>query len=198
MQVERRKYRSGLLVASCGILLTLGLSPFYTGKAHADSEPQLTSIPGSEASLSALIRSYAVYTMCSIPALVDHSPRILELASMPGLKWITKAFIRITFFDQFVGGDTAQETVPLLHNLRAANKGALFAYSVEVDEAEATAFAKSYTNYKGPPPHKRIADEMIRCIDVAADFEDGIPNTTAGGRRTWVAIKMVSLCYNYV
>jgi proline dehydrogenase len=189
-QVGNTKRSSVLLVASGGILLALGLSPFYTGRAHADSETQLTS-KSNETPLGALIRSYAVYTMCSIPALVDHSPKILELASMPGLKWITEAFVRITFFDQFVGGDTAQKTVPLLHSLRATNKGALFGYSVEVDEADATAFAQSHPKHKGPPPHKRIVDEMIRCIDVAADFEDSFADKSSGGRRTWVAIKMV-------
>ena len=107
------------------------------------------------------------------------------------MKWITEAFVHITFFDQYVGGDTAQKTVPLLHNLRAANKGALFAFSVEVNDAEATAFAKSHAKRKGPPLHKHNVDEMIRCIDVAGDFEDGIADTPAGGRRTWVAIKMV-------
>jgi proline dehydrogenase len=191
-QVTNRKHPRSILVASGGILVALGLSPFYAGRAHADSEAQLTS-KSNETSLGALIRSYAVYTMFSIPALVDHSPRILELASIPGLKWITEAFVRITFFDQFVGGDTAQKAVPLLHSLRAANKGALFAYSVEVEEAEATAFAQSHAKHKGPPPHKRIVDEMIHCIDVAADFEDSFTDKSTGGRRTWVAIKIVSL-----
>jgi proline dehydrogenase len=176
-----------LLVASGGFLLALGLSPSYAGRVHADSEAQVTS-KSTETSLGALIRSYAVYTMCSIPALVDHSPRVLELASLPGLKWVTEAFVRITFFDQFVGGDTAQEAVPLLHTLRAANKGALFAYSVEVDEVQAMQLGEKH---KGLSPHKRIVDEMIRCIDVAADFEDNVAGGVTG-RRTWVAVKIVS------
>lgn len=93
-----------------------------------------------------------------------------------------------------MGGDTAHKTVPLLHKLRAANKGALFAYSVEVDEAEATA-ASSNSKRKERPPHKRIVDEMVRCIDVAADFEDGITGKLNVGRRTWVAVKMVRLVF---
>lgn len=33
---------------------------------------------------------------------------------------------------------------------------------------------------------------MLRCIDIAADFEDALPaGAGAGGRKTWVAIKMV-------
>jgi proline dehydrogenase len=63
---------------------------------------------------------------------------------------------------------------------------------VEVNQAEATAFAQSGSRNKEKPPHKRIVDEMIRCIDVAADFEDGIADKFRGGRRTWVAVKIVS------
>ena len=54
-----------------------------------------------ESSLRSLIRAYTVYTMCSVPSLVDASPRLLSFfTSIPGLKHITEAFVRITFFDQ--------------------------------------------------------------------------------------------------
>ncbi len=91
-----------------------------------------------------------------------------------------------------MGGDTADETVPLLNDLRAMNIGTLFAYSVEVDENEATAEREQAAKRNGGLPiYKRSVEEMIRCIDVAADFEDGILGNTPVGRRTWVAIKMV-------
>lgn len=52
-------------------------------------------------SLSTLIRAYVVYSFCSVPALVDWSPALLEtLSSIPGLKQITEAVVRATFFDQ--------------------------------------------------------------------------------------------------
>ena len=109
-----------------------------------------------ESSLGSLVRAYTVYTMCSVPALVDASPRLLSfLTSIPGVKQITEAFVKITFFDQvwfqyftvlyaescfcqFVGGDTAIEALPLLRSLRSANKGILLSYSVEADEKKAT------------------------------------------------------------
>ncbi|KAG6855380.1 hypothetical protein H0H87_003919 [Tephrocybe sp. NHM501043] len=140
-------------------------------------------------SFRALIRSYAVFTMCSIPALVDNSPRLLELAMLPGISWLAETFVRMTFFDQFVGGDTAEKTLPLLYKLRAVNKGALFAYSVEVDENEAMSASTSKKSESSP--YKRIVDEMVHCIDVAADFEDGLSGKVHTGRRTWVAVKMV-------
>jgi len=62
-----------------------------------------------ESSLGSFIRAYTVYTMCAVPALVDASPRLLSfMSSIPGLKQITEAFVRITFFDQVIG------PVPLL------------------------------------------------------------------------------------
>lgn len=94
------KRRSLFAVVSGGILLTLGLSPFYTSHIHADAALDTPTDEMSELTLGALVRSYAVYTMCSIPALVDNSPRLLELASLPGIKWLTETFVRITFFDQ--------------------------------------------------------------------------------------------------
>ncbi|THH16861.1 hypothetical protein EW146_g3836 [Bondarzewia mesenterica] len=114
--------------------------------------------------------------------------------SIPGLKQITKAFVRRTFFAQsvqFVGGDTAHECVPLLESLCAKNKGTLFAYSVEVDEAEAT----SGGSKKSVLIYKQIVQEMIGSIDVAADFKDQRASRSSftAGRRTWVAVKLSAL-----
>lgn len=80
----------------------------------------------------------------------------------------------------------------MLERLRDENKGCLFAYSVEVDEEEAAGKEKRGVK---DPVHKRIVQEMIRCIEVAADFEDNhIHAVESGkGRRTWVAIKLVSV-----
>ena len=79
--------------------------------------------------------------------------------------------------------------------MRAENKGALLAYSVEVDEDEAA--GKTRVNSSRQPMHKRIVDEMINCIDVAADFEDSevSKGSLSSGRRTWVAVKLVGLLY---
>ncbi|KAJ6614938.1 FAD-linked oxidoreductase-like protein [Mycena sp. CBHHK59/15] len=192
-----RRSASKLAFASGGV--AVGLTTFLTSRLHADSAA-IVSLPttsdsnrgdnATQITLRTLVRTYVVYTMCSIPALVDSAPRILEvLTSIPGVRWITEAVVRVTFFDQFVGGDTAAETLPLLQSLRAANTGTLFAYSVEVDEAEAMA-ASSGSSKKSS--RKVIVEEMVRCIDVAADFEDGLGEKQTG-RRTWVAVKITAL-----
>ncbi|KAH9891216.1 FAD-linked oxidoreductase [Cubamyces lactineus] len=147
--------------------------------------------PRSDTSLSALIRTYVVYSLCSIPALVDWSPTILStLLAIPGVKQITETVVRYTFFNQFVGGDSAEEALPVLEQLRAENKGVLFVYSVEVDE-QAPGSAK-------PMPlsaHKQIVDETLHCLDVAADFEDKHASAN-GGKGTWVAIKLSAMVPN--
>ena len=51
--------------------------------------------------LSTLIRTYVVYSFCSVPALVDWASAILAaLSAVPGLKQVTEAVVRATFFDQ--------------------------------------------------------------------------------------------------
>jgi proline dehydrogenase len=148
------------------------------------------SLKPGQAPTSTLLRSYAVFSMCDIPALVDYSPQLLEVfSSVPVVKQITEAFVRATFFNQFVGGDTAHETIPVLRQLRQTNKGALFAYSVEVDEHEAT----GHESAEKQDVSKRIVNEMIRCIDVADEFEKEVGSEQ---RKTWVAVKITALLPN--
>lgn len=64
---------------------------------------------------------------------------------------------------------------------------------MEVDENEATLGAQSELTHASDA-HKRIVNEMLHCIDVAADFEDGLVNAEhTASRRTWVAVKFTAL-----
>ena len=90
---------------------------------------------------------------------------------MPGLRQLTEAFVRATFFAQvrsrasdevdkginhtkyrtkFVGGDTAHACLPFIRNLHAENKGTLLVCSVEVDGNGAADDAR----FTGEPLHK--------------------------------------------
>lgn len=86
---------------------------------------------------------------------------------------------------------------------------------MEVDENEATGgstFSSTRDPHGSPslitpdsPPacaplsHKDLVNEILHCIDIAADFEDGLsPSPVDGarsqtGRRTWVAVKITPL-----
>ncbi|EJD04554.1 FAD-linked oxidoreductase [Fomitiporia mediterranea MF3/22] len=154
-------------------------------------QPTQTVSTSDQTPLTSLIRTCIVYSLCSIPWLVDYSPTILSaLTSVPGLKMITEAVVRVTFFSQFVGGESALETVPVLTQLRAENKGAILNYSVEVDEDEVSRNSETKN-----PAHKQIVEEIIRCIDVAADFDDqrAVKLGRQSGRKTWVAVKLTAL-----
>jgi proline dehydrogenase len=51
--------------------------------------------------MSSLLRAYLVFTLCSLPSLVDASPRIISfLSNTPVLCHVTDAFLKVTFFDQ--------------------------------------------------------------------------------------------------
>jgi hypothetical protein len=88
-----------------------------------------------------------------------------------------------------VGGDTAQDTLPLLKALRREGKGVLLAYSVEVDEKAAAG-----TQPHAVTAHKGNVQEMLRSIDFAGGFEDAMARDSrsgTSGRKSWVALKLV-------
>jgi proline dehydrogenase len=70
------------------------------GDSASDEQRQAASMH-TRPTFGSLIRSYVVYSMCSVPGLVDASPKILSiLSSVPGVRQVTEAFVRVTFFDQ--------------------------------------------------------------------------------------------------
>ncbi|KAF8741928.1 Proline dehydrogenase, partial [Rhizoctonia solani] len=165
------QWRAGTLGIGLG---TCALSWSAIATIYADTETEPVT------SLGELLRGYFVYSICSVPTLVNWSPTILETcASVPGVRELSQAVVRRTFFAQFVGGDTCEDTLPLITSLREQNKGTLLAYSVEVDE-----------NQGGRADQwKRNVEEMIASVEFAGDFED----TRKGSRKTWVAIKLSAL-----
>ena len=88
---------------SVGTLLTAS-SIFLASTVYGDStsdEPEHASRKGTRPTFGSLIRAYTVYSMCSVPVLVDASPKILStLSSVPVIRQIMEAFVRVTFFDQ--------------------------------------------------------------------------------------------------
>jgi proline dehydrogenase len=84
---------SGTLTAT--LMLGLGYS------LYADA-PLLPKERG-HTPVSKLLSSYVVYSAFSVPGLVDSSPALLAFcASIPGLRQLTEAFVRATFFKQVI------------------------------------------------------------------------------------------------
>ena len=195
--------------AAGGGALTATLMLFLGNSLYADvpSDSPLKEPTPTPTPLSKLLTSYAVYSACSLPGLVEASPTLLALcSSIPGLRQLAEGIVRFTFFKQvffllqvheirililgiavqFVGGDTAHECLPLIRKLRAENKGALLAYTVEADANEGLEDARSTDE-----PHQPIV-QLIRAVEIAARFEDSLARETSSrsGRRTWVAVKL--------
>ncbi|KIK93538.1 hypothetical protein PAXRUDRAFT_787488 [Paxillus rubicundulus Ve08.2h10] len=208
--------RTTLLLTSTLSLgaLTLGLytdaktcpsSPFTNPNSETISITSFNTSSNTPPPLLTLFRTYFVYGLISIDTLVDNAPEIFDvLVKAPLLGGIVEAIVRRTFFDHFVGSDTAHGARPLLSRLRGENKGVLLAYSVEVDEGQA-AGVKHHDHptqnfgarkSEGQLAHKRIVAKLVQSIDVAADFEDGIGIPGVEGRRTWVAVKLTALVAN--
>lgn len=162
-----------------------------TDEPSSDATGPLASVP-----FSSLARSYLVYTLCSIPAIVDHSPRLLDLlthSSIPGVPTLTYSLVRQTFFKQFVGGESVTDCHETMTSLRRKGCGTLLAYSVEVDEHEAE---DHHTSGDVAGDAKRRAaqshvDETLRAIEDAGAFERSAAGEGIGA--TWVAVKVTGL-----
>lgn len=90
-----RRSAARITAITAGTALFLTTSTVYASSSADEAE--LAARPA----LSSLVRAYAVYSMCSIPALVDAAPTMLAaFSSVPGIKQITEAFVRVTFFNQ--------------------------------------------------------------------------------------------------
>lgn len=91
---KQRRVRFIPLVAGA----TLGGVAFATVDRTAvkSEDPARAEVP-----LSDLIRAYAVYTICGIPAVVDHAPTILStVLDTPVIGQIAAFVVRHTFFAQ--------------------------------------------------------------------------------------------------
>jgi proline dehydrogenase len=85
--------------AAGGGALTATLMLYWVDSLYADVPSPLKE--PTPTPLSKLLTSYVVYSACSIPGLVEASPALLTLcASIPGLRQLTEAFVRATFFNQ--------------------------------------------------------------------------------------------------
>lgn len=160
-----------------------------TESNELETVPRASHSSLSETSTPALIRSYLVYTACSLPFLIDTAPSLLHVfthSPIPGLRQITEFLVRHTFFAQFVPGETAAECMPEMQVLRRRNIGTMLNYSAEADESgdadpsQARAFEK-----------KRL-EEIYSALTQIGDFERGVE--AQGGMRgsTGFALKIVS------
>ncbi|ORY35407.1 FAD-linked oxidoreductase-like protein [Naematelia encephala] len=156
-----------------------------TSQVHAsveDDEESSGSSPNSSLSdtpISTLIRSYFVWTLTSLPPIIDHSPKILHVlthSSIPGLKTVTEFIVRNTFFAQFVPGETAAECVEMMEELRRRNVGSVLNYSAEAEVEE----HGNETDKNGGIEKRKVMEEfelkrleeVERALEEQGRFED--------------------------
>lgn len=94
----RRRVSRFLAVSTLGTTAALSTALYFdAGPSETISrDPLLHTEP-----LTALLRTYFVYTACSIPPLVERAPALLDTllnSSVPGVSSITSFFVRHTFF----------------------------------------------------------------------------------------------------
>ncbi len=83
----------GLTLSS--LALAIGGTTVFAEHEQAADEPK--------SSLCSMLRAYVVFSMCSIPHLVDSAPTILNtLSSVPLIREVMEAIMRVTFFKQVI------------------------------------------------------------------------------------------------
>jgi proline dehydrogenase len=95
-----RPSRILLISAASGGAVTATLMLCWGYSLYADV-PSLKENEPTPTPISNHLTSYIVYSACSIPGLVEASSALLALCtSIPGLRQLTEAFVRVTFFKQ--------------------------------------------------------------------------------------------------
>lgn len=159
------------------------ITALTTSSSSSPSPSPLNSL--TSAPTSHILRSYLVYSACSIPPLIDNAPGLLHFfthSPIPGLKGITEAIVRRTFFAQFVPGENVGECTPKMEELRERNIGAVLNYSAEA-ECETKDDARRLQQAR--------LKEVYHALEGAGEFEDRV--AAKGGLRgsTAFALKVV-------
>ncbi|KAL7423446.1 proline dehydrogenase [Cryptotrichosporon argae] len=160
----------------------------YTAAPSTSSTLEPPSSSLSSLSTQALLRSYLVYTLCTLPSLIDHSPALLHALThspVPGLRALTEAGVRHTFFAQFVAGETAAECVGVMRALRTRGVGGVLNYSAEADEHAAVKDWDSEARQR--------LEEVERAIEALGAYEDEVARDGGARGSSMFALKITGL-----
>lgn len=165
------------LVAGGGIALALQ-------RASADADATgIASVPTKD-----LLRSYFVYTACGIPAVIDAAPtllRVLTTSPIPGVKPITEAIIRRTFFAQFVAGEDLPETLVQVSVLNNRGIGGLLNYAAEAEPGDGEVIDRKAVH------RMNLAQDHL-AIDALGEYEAQLARTGGQTGSSQFAVKVVS------
>jgi proline dehydrogenase len=90
-------------VAGVATTTAFAFSRLWPTDVYADTNDEANGEDSSirDVPFTSLLRSYFVFSVCSVPTFVDWSPHIISfMISVPGLKQLAAALVRRSFFAQ--------------------------------------------------------------------------------------------------
>ncbi|WWD02472.1 hypothetical protein V865_000512 [Kwoniella europaea PYCC6329] len=189
---HQHRYKKYLPYALIGIPTSLLIMPTLSADSDSDSKMEVPKSSLESASLPSLLRSYLVYTMICLPGLVDYSPTILHSFThsyIPGLKTLTEAIVRMTFFGQFVPGETVEECLPTMRAQHERGVASMLNYSAEADIGSAIQ-EDEQADLEEQLREERL-QEVFRALQKAGEFERSLKENERGA--TSFALKVTGL-----
>ncbi|CAG8699132.1 14305_t:CDS:2, partial [Funneliformis caledonium] len=126
-----------------------------------------------------LIHTLIVYRLCSFQWLVNRSPGLISFAEKAGLSAPIYWLIKRTFFAQFCGGETAEQCIDSMSQLKTHGIGLILDLSIEADINENGSLS---LNESRNIEADHVSRSMAKCITTAASQ----PNS-------FVALKLTGL-----
>jgi proline dehydrogenase len=91
-------------------------------------------LPHEHKSIPQIFKSLIVFHLCKQPYLIQHADQIIDYSNKVFGQTITNSLIRHTFFAQFCAGENENDILPILHQLKQSNVGAILDYAAEDDD----------------------------------------------------------------
>jgi proline dehydrogenase len=130
----------------------------------------------------------SAFAFCSVPIWVDMSEPLYNITSkIPIVSSISNAFVMRTFFNQFLGGETTEDCIPKIEDLRKRQIGTLLGYNIE---------AELDGSSKDPQLILTQTEHVLASIDAQAKLAKKYwpdSSATGGDNRFWVRIKVTGL-----
>lgn len=160
---------------------------FQNGKAAFDSK-----------SLFELFRTWAVFKVCSFGVIVRNCAPLYGMSTKILGKTITHGAVRYSFFNHFCAGESADEIVPKMSELRKHGVGGILDYAAEAKEEEVPKKETMPSNTEavvGAPLTARKYDYQGEAIcdanaEIFLDAVRAVKNATPDG---FAAIKLSGL-----
>ncbi|KXN75049.1 FAD-linked oxidoreductase [Conidiobolus coronatus NRRL 28638] len=135
---------AGVTLAGLGYsIYTLSTAADPVNEHSSNSKSPLAStdprVAFEHKSLPDLLLSLLVYKMCSFPVLMEASPTLLSILETLHISAPAYWLIKKTIFNQFCGGETREEVVPFMQDLKKSGIGSILDFSIEADLSTADA-----------------------------------------------------------